>query len=345
MQFLDEVRIHLKAGDGGGGCVSFRREKFEPMGGPNGGDGGHGGSIKLLAVENLNTLIDYRYQQHFKAENGQGGRGQNCSGAAGKDLILKVPTGTQVLAYDNHTVIADLVEEGDELVIAHGGKGGVGNARFKSSINRSPKFAIAGEQGEALDIWLRLKLISDAGIIGLPNAGKSTFLSVISSAKPKIADYPFTTLKPQLGVVKIDDVEFVVADIPGIIEGASEGVGLGIRFLKHIERCSVLLHLIDASAEKPYHDYQVVHNEMEEYSEFLVDKPEIIILSKADLFSTKDLEKKVKKLSKETGKEVYVISSASGDGIKDLLRKVYQTIASYKEEKVKVKKPFSPLDY
>lgn len=343
MQFLDEVRIHLKAGNGGNGSVSFRREKFEPMGGPNGGDGGRGASIYFKAISNLNTLIGYRYQQHFKAQAGEGGRGQNCSGAAGADMILEVPVGTQIFAEDARTLIADLVEEGQLVEIAKGGNGGVGNARFKSSVNRSPKFAIPGEQGEELDVWLRLKLISDVGIIGLPNAGKSTFLSVASAARPKIADYPFTTLKPQLGVVEVDDKEFVLADIPGIIEGASEGVGLGIRFLKHIERCGVLLHLIDA-AEDVVEVYDVVHQEMADYSELLLDKVEIIALNKIDIVSDAELKKKVKKLEKHTGKKIFLISGVTTEGVKTLLRELAAEVAKYKTKDVIIeKKPYSPI--
>lgn len=345
MQFLDEVKINIRAGDGGNGSVSFRREKFEPMGGPNGGDGGRGASVLIKAITNLNTLIDYRYQQHFKAQHGKSGSGQNCTGAAGEDMILQVPVGTQVFADDGRTLIADLTREGQVIEIAKGGNGGVGNARFKSSIYRAPKFAIPGEKGEELDIWLRLKLISDAGIIGLPNAGKSTFLSVVSAARPKIADYPFTTLKPQLGVVSIDEKEFVLADIPGIIEGASEGIGLGIRFLKHVERCAVLLHLIDASIDNVVEAYEVVHEELENYSSALISKAEIIALNKSDIIDEAELKKKIKKLEKHTGKKPLVISGATSSGVKELLRELMLVIETNREtEEAPVeRKPYSPI--
>jgi GTP-binding protein len=332
MQFLDEVKINLKAGDGGNGSVSFRREKFIPMGGPDGGDGGNGGSIIVKAISNLNTLVDYRYQQHFKAQPGKGGKGRNCSGPAGEDLILFVPVGTQIFAENGKTLIADLLTEGETLLIAKGGKGGVGNARFKSSVNQAPKYAIPGEKGEELIVWFKLKLISDVGIIGLPNAGKSTFLSVVSSAKPKIADYPFTTLKPQLGVVRIDDDEFVIADIPGIIEGASQGIGLGIKFLKHVERCALLVHLIDASAEDVILSYDTIRTELNDYSPILTSKSEIIVLNKSDIVSKEELAKKKKKLEKHTKEEVMIISAATNQGVKELIRKI---ISQIKIEKIK----------
>ena len=327
MQFLDEVKINLKAGDGGNGSVSFRREKFIPMGGPDGGDGGNGGSIFIKAISNLNTLIDFRYQQHFKAECGKSGQGKQRSGLSGKDMTLQVPVGTQILSDDGGIIIADLTREGEVIEVALGGKGGIGNTRFKSSVNRSPKQAIPGGKGEEITLWLRLKLISDVGIIGLPNAGKSTFLSVVSAAKPKIADYPFTTLKPQLGVVRIDDSEFVIADIPGIIEGASEGLGLGLRFLKHVERCRVLLHLIDSSCEDVVTVYKTIRTELGDYSPTLLAKQEIIVLNKSDIVDAKELAKKQRRLAKHTGCEVAIISAATTDGVTTLLRKIFQLIA------------------
>ncbi len=322
MQFLDEVKISLKAGDGGGGSVSFRREKFIPMGGPDGGDGGYGGSILIKAISNLNTLVDFRYQQHFKAESGKSGRGKNCSGSAAKNMILQVPVGTQIFADDSKTFIADLLVEEEVIEIAKGGRGGIGNAHFKSSVNQAPKFAIPGEKGEELTIWLKLKLISDVGIIGLPNAGKSTFLSVISAAKPKIADYPFTTLKPQLGVVRLDDKEFVVADIPGLIEGASHGIGLGTKFLKHVERCSILVHLIDIYNDDINHTYDIIRQELRDYSQILLTKPEILVLNKVDIVSNAELIEKQKKLTKHAGKDVSIISAVTSRGVQELIRTI-----------------------
>src|SRR6478736_3657889 len=282
MKFLDEAKVYIASGAGGNGCVSFRREKFIEFGGPNGGDGGRGGDVVVEAVNGLNTLIDYRYQQHFKAQRGGNGMGKDCAGANGKDVVLKVPIGTQVYEEDGETQIADLTKVGQRVTISKGGNGGFGNAYFKSSTNRAPRKANPGQPGEELTIRLRLKLIADAGLIGLPNAGKSTFLSVVSAAKPKIADYPFTTLHPQLGVVRIDEREFVIADLPGLIEGAHEGVGLGDRFLGHTERCRVLLHLVDGTGEDPAGAYQTVRNELEAYGHGLEDKPEIVALTKAD---------------------------------------------------------------
>ena len=320
MQFLDEVKIHLKAGDGGGGSVSFRREKYIPLGGPDGGDGGDGGSIIIKAIPNLNTLIDYRYQQHFKAEAGKFGKGKNCTGADGKDLILYVPVGTQIFADDGKTIIADLMIVDETIEIARGGRGGVGNVRFKSSINQAPRQAVPGEKGEDTIVWLRLKLISDVGIVGLPNAGKSTFLSVVTAAKPKIADYPFTTLRPQLGVVRVDNKEFIMADIPGIIEGASHGIGLGIKFLKHVERCMLLIHLIDASIDDVIESYETIRQEMDNYSQILTTKSEIIVLNKSDALPKEELRKKKNKLEKHTGKKIMLISAVTHDGVKELLR-------------------------
>lgn len=326
MKFLDEAKIFIKSGDGGAGCTSFRREKFISHGGPNGGDGGRGGSVYFECVDNLNTLIDFRYLQHFKAKNGEAGRGQNCHGAAGNDLIIKVPVGTEILTEDKEQVIADLTEVGQKIMLAKGGDGGFGNSHFKSSTNQAPERKTAGWPGEEIWVWLRLKLISDAGLVGLPNAGKSTFLSRVSAAKPKIADYPFTTLKPQLGVVYVDEMEFVLADLPGLIKGAHQGTGLGDRFLQHVERAGVLLHLIDSTSEDIIESYEVIRNELELYG--LEDKKEIIALSKCDCLPEEEIKKKQKKLQKHTGKKVYSISSASNKGINEVLRELSKTISS-----------------
>ncbi len=320
MHFLDEAKIYLKAGDGGGGSISFRREKFIEYGGPDGGDGGKGGSIYFKASKDLNTLIDFRYRQHYKAERGDGGAGKNRAGKGGEDIVIIVPVGTQVIADDGVTVLADLVEDGQTVLIAKGGDGGMGNARFKTSTNRAPRRATPGYPGDELWVWLKLKLFCDVGLLGLPNAGKSTFLSVVTAAKPKIANYAFTTLKPQLGVVNIGYDEFVIADLPGLIEGASEGHGLGDRFLKHLERCKILLHLIDASQEDPVHNYHVIRHELSNYSHLLENKLEIIALSKTDLVDSKTIAKLGKKLEKETGAKVYAISSLTKDGVEPLLK-------------------------
>src|SRR6266545_18566 len=282
MKFLDQAKIYIRSGDGGNGCVSFRREKFIEFGGPNGGDGGRGGDVIVECVDGLNTLIDYRYQQHFKAKSGGNGMGKNRSGANGASVVLKVPVGTQVFDEDNETLIADLVAVGERAVLARGGNGGFGNAHFKSSTNRAPRRANPGQQAEERTLWLRLKLIADAGLVGLPNAGKSTFLAAVSAAKPKIADYPFTTLHPQLGVAAIDGRELVLADIPGLIEGAHEGAGLGDRFLGHVERCRVLLHLVDGAGEHAGKAYKTVRAELDAYGHELTDKLEIVALNKAD---------------------------------------------------------------
>ena len=320
MHFIDEVKIFLKAGDGGNGSASFRREKFIEYGGPDGGDGGKGGDIIFIADENLNTLIDFRYKQHFKAERGGNGSGQHCTGHSGKDIIQHVPVGTQILAVDRKTVIADLDSDGQIFIAAKGGDGGQGNIHFKSSTNRAPRKATKGFPGQEIEVWLNLKLLSDVGLVGLPNAGKSTFLSVTTSAKPKIADYPFTTLKPQLGVAYIEDDEIVLADIPGLIEGANQGLGLGDRFLRHIERCKVILHLIDASSDDVVTDYRTVRNEMESYIGAIKDKDEIVVLSKCDLNPEYEQVRKI--LSKEIGKEVYCCSSANNFNIKEILSKL-----------------------
>src|ERR1700683_2161188 len=293
MKFLDEAKVYIRSGDGGNGCVSFRREKFIEYGGPNGGDGGKGGDVVAQAVDGLNTLIDYRYQQHFTAKNGRGGMGKDRHGGNGGDAVLKVPAGTQIYDEDGETLLADLTEIGQRIVLARGGNGGFGNAHFKSSTNRAPRHANPGQPGAELTIRLRLKLIADAGIVGLPNAGKSTFLAAVSAAKPKIADYPFTTLHPQLGVVDADGREFVLADIPGLIEGAHEGVGLGDRFLGHVERCRVLLHLVDGTAEDAGAAYETVRAELAAYGQGLADKPEILALNKADAMTDDAIKRQV----------------------------------------------------
>src|SRR6187431_2654363 len=326
MKFLDEAKVYVRSGDGGNGCVSFRREKFIEFGGPNGGDGGRGGDVIVEAVDGLNTLIDYRYQQHFKAKNGRGGMGKDRHGASGDDIVLKVPAGTQVYEEDGETLLADLTAVGQRIVLARGGNGGFGNARFKSSTNRAPRHANPGQPGEELTIRLRLKLIADAGIVGLPNAGKSTFLAAVSAARPKIADYPFTTLHPQLGVVEIDDRVFVLADIPGLIEGAHEGAGLGDRFLGHIERCRVLLHLIDATCEHAGKAYKTVRNELEAYEGDLANKVEIVALNKIDAMLPDELKKQKDRLKRAAKKTPLLLSAVTGDGVKEALRALVEVI-------------------
>ena len=320
MKFLDEAKIHIRSGNGGAGCVSFRREKFIEFGGPDGGDGGRGGDVVAECVEGLNTLIDYRFQQHFRAKTGMHGMGKNRSGANGADVVLKVPVGTQIFEEDGETLIADMTEPGQRLVLAKGGNGGFGNTYFKSSTNQAPRRANPGLEGEEKTVVLRLKLIADAGLVGLPNAGKSTFLAAVSAAKPKIADYPFTTLTPGLGVVTVDTRSFVLADIPGLIEGAHEGAGLGDRFLGHLERCRILIHLVDGTAEDVAEAYHVIRGEIEAYGAGLEEKPEILCLNKADALSEEEREEKKAILAAESGGEVYVISGVSGEGVTDVLR-------------------------
>jgi len=320
MKFLDEAKVYIASGAGGNGCVSFRREKFIEFGGPNGGDGGKGGNVVVEAVTGLNTLIDYRYQQHFKAQRGGNGMGKDRAGANGKDVVLKVPVGTQIYEEDGETLIADLTQVGERVTISKGGNGGFGNAHFKSSTNRAPRHANPGQPGEERTIRLRLKLIADAGLIGLPNAGKSTFLAAVSAAKPKIADYPFTTLHPQLGVVDVDGREFVLADLPGLIEGAHEGTGLGDRFLGHTERCRVLLHLVDGTAENAGTAYKIVRDELEAYGQGLTDKPEIVALSKADAMTPQAIKTQIAKLKKACKKTPLVLSAQSGQGVQEALR-------------------------
>src|SRR5438876_6133477 len=326
MKFLDEAKVYIRSGDGGNGCVSFRREKFIEFGGPNGGDGGRGGDVVAVAVEGLNTLIDYRYQQHYTAQNGRAGMGKDRHGASGSDMVMKVPAGTQIYEEDGETLLADLTEVGQQAVLAKGGNGGFGNAHFKSSTNRAPRHANPGQPGEERTIRLRLKLIADAGIVGLPNAGKSTFLAAVSAAKPKIADYPFTTLHPQLGVVAIDGREFVLADIPGLIEGAHEGIGLGDRFLGHVERCRVLLHLIDGTGEHAGQAYKTVRAELEAYGEGLAEKPEIVALNKADALTPEQLKQQTARLKRAAKKLPLVISAATGTGIPEVLRALVKVI-------------------
>lgn len=326
MKFLDTAKIYVKAGDGGNGCIGFRREKFIEFGGPNGGDGGRGGNVWVECVENLNTLIDYRYQQHFKAKNGEGGMGQNRSGANGDDVIIKVPPGTQVLAEDEETLLADLTEPGFRVLIAKGGNGGFGNAHFKTATNQAPTHANPGLPGPELIIWLRLKLIADAGLVGLPNAGKSTFLAAVSAAKPKIAGYPFTTLHPNLGVVRAGDKDFVLADIPGLIEGAHEGAGLGDKFLSHVERCRVLMHLVDATEEDVAEAYRTVRRELKAYSPDLAKKKEIVALSKADALDPETMAEKFAALKKATRKTPLVLSAVSGQGMKEALYAITREI-------------------
>jgi GTP-binding protein len=319
MKFLDQAKIFLRSGDGGGGCAAFRREKFIEHGGPNGGNGGRGADVVFEVVEGLNTLIDFRYRQHFKAKRGENGKGSDCTGADAPTLVIQTPPGTEILDEDGETVLADLTHVGERLVFLRGGDGGFGNAHFKTATNRAPRKCTPGWPGQERWVWLRLKLIADAGIVGLPNAGKSTFLAATSHAKPKIADYPFTTLTPNLGVVRVDDREFVLADIPGLIEDAHQGAGLGTRFLGHVERTGVLLHLVDATDPNPVKAYRTVRHEIEAYGQGLAEKPEIIALSKTDAISPTDLTKAKAKLKRATGKVPLVLSSASGVGVREAL--------------------------
>ena len=320
MKFLDQAKIHIRSGNGGAGCVSFRREKFIEFGGPDGGDGGKGGDVIAECVEGLNTLIDYRFQQHFKAKTGMHGMGKNRSGANGADMILKVPVGTQIFEEDEETLIADMMETGQRVVLARGGNGGFGNAYFKSSTNQAPRRANPGLEGEEKPIVLRLKLIADAGLVGLPNAGKSTFLAAVSAAKPKIADYPFTTLTPGLGVVSVDTRSFVLADIPGLIEGAHEGAGLGDRFLGHLERCRILIHLVDGTSDDVADAYHVIRGEIEAYGAGLEEKPEILCLNKADALTQEERDEKAAILEEQSGANVFLVSGVSGEGIQNVLR-------------------------
>ena len=332
MKFLDQAKIFLKSGDGGAGAVGFRREKFIEFGGPDGGDGGRGGDIVIETVANLNTLIDYRYQQHFKAEGGHHGMGANRSGADGESLVLRVPAGTQILDEDNENVLLDLKRVGERRVLLKGGDGGFGNAHYKSATNRSPRKAGKGWPGEERWIWLRLKLIADAGLVGLPNAGKSTLLAAVSRAKPKIADYPFTTLKPQLGVVRVHDEEFVLADLPGLIEGASEGTGLGHRFLGHVERCAAILHLIDATLDDVVGAWRTIRAELEAYGHGLVDKTELIALNKADAVPAAEMEKKRKALKRASRRKPLVMSAATSAGVANVMQAVAAVVRTARQQ-------------
>tara|TARA_R110002020_G_C16188763_1_gene765377 strand:+ start:125 stop:1192 length:1068 start_codon:yes stop_codon:yes gene_type:complete len=328
MKFLDEAKVYIRSGDGGAGAVSFRREKFIEFGGPDGGDGGRGGDVWVEAVNGLNTLIDFRFQQHFKAQIGTHGMGRNRTGANGEHVTLKVPVGTQIFEEDNETLIIDLTKEGQRFRLAKGGNGGFGNTHFKSSTNQAPNWANPGLEGEEKTIWLRLKLIADAGLVGLPNAGKSTFLATVTRARPKIANYPFTTLHPNLGVATIDGREFVLADIPGLIEGAHEGVGIGDRFLGHVERTRVLLHLVSGVEEHVGKAYTTVKHELEAYGGGLIDKPEIVALSQIDVLDETELKKKAKELEKACGHKPFLISAATGKGMTDVLRALRDVIVN-----------------
>jgi len=320
MKFLDQAKVCVRSGDGGNGSVSFRREKYVEFGGPDGGNGGRGGDVWAEAVDGLNTLIDYRYRQHFRAAKGGHGMGRDRTGAKGADVVLKLPVGTEILDEDNETVIADLDRPGKRVRLAEGGNGGFGNAHFKSSVNRAPRRANPGQPGAEHWLWLRLKLIADAGLVGLPNAGKSTFLATVSAARPKIADYPFTTLHPVLGVVAVDGREFVLADIPGLIEGAHVGAGLGDRFLGHVERCSVLLHLVDATSADPLADYLTVRRELAAYGHGLADKPEIVAISKTDAADADQVAAIQTRLATAAGSRALGVSSVSGEGVTEVLR-------------------------
>ena len=344
MKFLDQAKIYTRSGHGGPGSVSFRREAHVPFGGPDGGDGGRGGDVVAVAVNGLNTLIDYRYQQHFRAESGRPGAGRDRSGAGGNDVVLRLPVGTQILSDDQQTVLADLTIEGQRFILAKGGAGGKGNAFFKTSTNRAPRKSQPGERGQEIWVWLRLKLIADAGLLGLPNAGKSTFLSAVSAARPKIADYPFTTLHPNLGVVGIDGKEFVMADIPGLIAGAHTGAGLGHRFLGHVERCRILLHLIDATSEDPIAAWHTLRNELKAYGSDLYEKPELVALTKLDATPDDYAADLITALKKAGAGTVLALSSVSGAGVTDALRQLVAVIddSRTKEALPKEAVPWSP---
>ncbi|MCP5362570.1 MAG: GTPase ObgE [Rickettsiaceae bacterium] len=331
MQFIDEAKIYIKAGDGGNGSVSFRREKFIDRGGPDGGDGGNGGSIIFQSNSHLNTLLEFRYKRHFKAENGVSGKGRNMTGKSGKPLVLKVPVGTQIFSEDGNLLIHDFTQDNQQFEIIPGGKGGLGNSHFKSSTNKSPRKRTEGEVGGEMDVYLKLKLLSDVGLIGFPNVGKSTFLSRTTAAKPKIANYQFTTLKPSLGVVYVEGEEFVLADIPGLIEGAHSGKGLGDKFLKHIERCGVLIHVIDANSPHPDKDYLTIRNELESYSPLLKDRAEIVCINKIDSVEERDLTKKVKLLEKVANKKIYLISGYLNIGLEVVLKQALKEIKSWRD--------------
>lgn len=332
MQFIDEAKIYIKAGDGGNGSVSFRREKFIDRGGPDGGDGGKGGSIIFQSNSHLNTLLEFRYKRHFKAENGVSGKGRNMTGKSGTSLILKVPVGTQIFSEDGTLLIHDFTQDNQQFEIIPGGKGGLGNSHFKSSTNKSPRKRTEGEIGGEMDVYLKLKLLSDAGLIGFPNVGKSTFLSRTTAAKPKIANYQFTTLKPSLGVVYVDGEEFVLADIPGLIKGAHSGKGLGDKFLKHIERCGVLIHVIDANSTHVDKDYLTIRNELELYSPLLKDKTEILCINKIDSVEERELTKKVKLLEKVTNKKIHLISGYLNIVLEAVLKQALMEIKAWRDK-------------
>ena len=339
MKFLDEAKIYIRSGDGGAGAVSFRREKFIEFGGPDGGDGGKGGDVVVECVGGLNTLIDYRFQQHFKGKTGMHGMGKNRAGAKGSDAVLNVPEGTQILEEDGETLVADLTTVGQTVRLAKGGNGGFGNAYFKTSTNQAPRHANPGQSGVERTIWLRLKLIADAGLVGLPNAGKSTFLAAVSAAKPKIADYPFTTLKPGLGVVRIDDREFVLADIPGLIKGAHTGLGLGDRFLGHVERCSVLLHLVDATGDHAGQAYKTVRRELEAYGADLAAKPEVVALSKIDAVDEETLKTQFARLKRAAKRTPLRLSAVSQEGMRDALGAVLGEVGEERARTASVEAP------
>ncbi|MDQ3073990.1 MAG: GTPase ObgE [Pseudomonadota bacterium] len=346
MHFLDQAKVFIRSGAGGPGAVGFRREKYIEYGGPDGGAGGKGGDIVFEAVAGLNTLIDFRYTQHFRAARGKGGAGSNMTGAGGPDLVIKVPVGTQVLADDEErSLLADFTEEGQRITFLKGGDGGRGNASYKTSTNRAPRQHGTGWPGEEMYVWLRLKLLADAGLVGLPNAGKSTFLNRTTNAVAKVGEYPFTTLRPQLGVVRHKGREFVLADIPGLIEGAAEGAGIGDRFLGHVERTRVLLHLVDAAGEDPIEAYRVVRGELAAYGAGLEDKPEVLALSRADLVEAKDMTKLAKKLAKIAGVAPFVVSAATGDGLEPLLDTILDTVGGEKASEIELldDEPWSPL--
>lgn len=333
MKFLDQAKIYLKSGDGGNGCCAFRREKYIEFGGPNGGNGGRGGDVIFEAVPNLNTLIDFRYRQHFKAERGHHGEGSDCTGAKGQNLIIKVPVGTEIVAEDGETIIKDMMIPYERFTIAKGGDGGFGNAAYKTSTNQAPRRADPGWPGEEMWVWLRLKMIADVGLVGFPNAGKSTFLASVSGAKPKIADYPFTTLHPNLGIARIDDDEMLIADIPGLIEGAHEGVGLGDRFLRHVERCAVLLHLVDGTEEDVAGRYKAIRKELKLYSKTLAAKHEIVVLNKIDALLPEEVEEKVKALQKAARRKPLTMSGVARTGIKEVLRKLLPYVLDLRRQR------------
>jgi len=346
MHFLDQAKIFIRSGAGGPGAVSFRREKFIEYGGPDGGNGGKGGDIIFEAVPGLNTLIDFRYTQHFRAPRGKGGAGSNRTGAGGEDLVIRVPVGTQILSEDKEEVLADFTVAGERQVFLRGGDGGRGNASYKTSTNRAPRQHGTGWPAEEMWVWLRLKLLADCGLVGLPNAGKSTFINAVSNAKAKVGDYPFTTVRPQLGVASHKSREFVVADIPGLIEGAAEGAGIGDRFLGHIERCRVLLHLIDASGDDPADAYEVVRGELDAYGAGLADKPQIVALNKVDAVEPKTLDRLAKKLANKSGVEVMRLSGASGDGVEPVLDRIIEALGPAPETVVadaEGVEPWSPI--